>query len=55
MKPLNRELIDPLPIARYPEQIQIFVAGGAGKHSMFMAGFSGKPVTVRWTPHKQWK
>jgi hypothetical protein len=52
MKPLHRELEELLPIARTADQIQIFVAGGPGKHCMFLPAFSGKQVCVEWTPHK---
>jgi hypothetical protein len=52
MKPLHRELEALLPIARTPDQIQIIITGGPGKHSMFMPAFSGKQVCVEWKPHR---
>jgi hypothetical protein len=51
MKPLYKELEDLLPIMKAPDQLQVFVTGGPGKHCMFMHGFAGKQVCVPWTPH----
>ncbi len=52
MKPLYKELEELLPIVKAPEQLQIFVTGGPGKHCMFMHPFGGKQVCVNWTPHQ---
>jgi hypothetical protein len=51
IKPLRKELAERLPIAHRPEQVQVFVTGGPGKHSMFMPTFAGSyEATVSWTP-----
>jgi len=51
LKPLRKELPELLPIAQTPEQVQVFVTGGPGKHSMFMPTFGGTlECTVAWTP-----
>lgn len=52
LTPLKKGVLpEQMPIAHKPEQVQVFVTGGPGKHSMFMATFgSVRDVTVSWTP-----
>ena len=53
MKPLGETLPDLLPIMQTPDQLDIIVTGGPGKHCVMMHGFSGKPVTVAWEPYRR--
>jgi hypothetical protein len=50
IKPLNKPLPDLLPIVLEPDQIQIVVTGGIGKHSMFLPTFGlAVEATVEWS------
>ncbi len=51
IKPLRKDLPELMPMVHRPEQIQVFVTGGPGKHSMFISTFpSSVETTVSWTP-----
>lgn len=43
---------DDLPVIAKPEDLQVIVAGGPGKHSSWMPtfGYATRPVTVSWAP-----
>ncbi len=55
LTPLKKGFLpEQMPIVQKPEQVQVFVTGGPGKHSMFMPTFgSVSDVTVSWTPHRR--
>ena len=47
----KKELPEQMRIAHRPEQVQVFVTGGPGKHSMFMPTFAAvAEATVTWCP-----
>jgi len=49
IRPLRKPLPNRLPIALDPEQVQVLVAGGPGKHSMFIPTFAGtREATISW-------